>query len=188
MEKVKILCGGYGHHPDNTKRIRTVYAGDTVTVSDHEADRLVRIGAAELVQDSPCLPVATVVKAEVGPGVCYDMPQEEAPLEPQEEGDSAPGDDVTDGGVSDAVSIDAFGDIEFSTAVDVVDGHFVEDSLMNLTQRELLALADDLGLATYKRMSKKELAAKISGVPMYDDEAVSDGEAPPDLSVEVPVV
>ena len=158
------------------------------SISPAEESRLVSSGVAVYVSSSAGKGVATVVKAEVDPGVCYDMPQEEAPLEPQEEGGSAPGDDVTDGGVSDAVSIDAFGDIEFSTAVDVVDGHFVEDSLMNLTQRELLALADDLGLATYKRMSKKELAAKISSVPMYDDEAVSDGEAPPDLSVEVPAV
>lgn len=59
MKKVKILCGGYGYTPPGTRRVKTVYAGGTVTVSDEEAVRLVALDAAEVIEDYPAAPVAT---------------------------------------------------------------------------------------------------------------------------------
>lgn len=50
--KVKIIKGTYGHHPVNRCHITPVSAGNTVDVSEKEANRLISIGIAKPVEES----------------------------------------------------------------------------------------------------------------------------------------
>lgn len=86
MKKVKIISGGYGYVPPDRMIVKTVYAGDTVSVDDCEAERLVRIGAAEIVTETPAETVATPPGGENGSGAGGNPPEDKGGSAPQEKG------------------------------------------------------------------------------------------------------
>ena len=71
--------------------------------------------------------------------------------------------------------------------------HLDPDQLKELTNAELKAMAEDMGIDTAKLKTKAQLIAAITEVPLEDaiaedDDGVDDGEAPPVLTPEAPVV
>lgn len=156
--KVKIICGAYGHRPtDRPGTVKTVRAGQCCEVSDEEASRLVKLGVAEYTAEEP---VAT------------------PPAEPEDDGtgtNTPPADDGSVGLVM--FSVEELP--EAAKSLDIVDGHFTEESLNKLTNADLKALAIDLGLDPKKCGNKASLVALILPVNIVDDEGEDDGTAPP---------
>lgn len=67
------------------------------------------------------------------------------------------------------------------------------EQLKTLTNAKLTELARDMGIDTTKLKTKAQLIAAITDVPLEDaitedDDGVDDGEAPPVLTPEAPVV
>lgn len=162
MQQVKIIMGAYGHHPAGTHCVRPVLAGETVSVPDTEAERLVSIGVAEIIPQAAeplCEGVATLQEGPVeeGPGIRMgaEMRCGEADVE---------------GG-----------------AVSTPD----PEQLKALTNAKLREMAEAMGIPTAKLKNKDELIQAIIAVqciPVPEDESVEDGEQPPELCAEVPVV
>lgn len=51
MKKVRIICGTYGHQPEGSKIVKAVVRGETVDLPDDKAERLVKLGVAEYVNE-----------------------------------------------------------------------------------------------------------------------------------------
>ena len=70
--------------------------------------------------------------------------------------------------------------------------HLDPEQLKELTNAKLTELAEDMGIDTAKLKTKAQLISAITSVPLEDaiseDEGVDDGEAPPTLEPEAPVV
>ena len=71
--------------------------------------------------------------------------------------------------------------------------HLDPEQLKELTNAELKTMAEDMGIDTAKLKTKAQLIAAITDVPLEDaiaedDDGVDDGEAPPVLTPEAPVV
>lgn len=164
MKTVKILCGGYGLNIRTANGVRTklILKGQIVELEDDEAEELIRANmAAEAVATS------AAGDAPLAPG--GDTPPEETALE-------------SSGGLS----LDT-------------------DQLRQMTNAALSKLAEDMGLDPSRCRTKAELVELIAAVPVSvepetedgdgeededpeDDDSVNDGEAPPDLGAEAPVV
>lgn len=73
------------------------------------------------------------------------------------------------------------------------NAHLDPEQLKELTNAKLRELAEDMGIDTAKLKTKAQLIAAITDVPLEDaisedDEGVDDGEVPPVLTPEAPVV
>lgn len=77
------------------------------------------------------------------------------------------------------------GEAEASDTLDIVDGHFTAESLMELSRAEMEKLAADLGVEVKRNMNKSEIAALLCAVEVQPGDS---GEAPPELDAEGPVV
>lgn len=164
MKTVKIIFGSYGL-PDGRRGVKLIDCGQTCEVDDAEAARLVALGVAAVV-------VATPQEAESATGTGENTPAPETPQAP------------------------AIGSLD-------------PEQLSTMTNADLKKLAEDLGLDTAKLRVKADFVAAISAVefPVEDDpdedeagtdgdadgddedeDTVEDGEAPPDLKAEAPVV
>lgn len=77
------------------------------------------------------------------------------------------------------------GETEAPNTLDIVDGHFTIESLMELSRTDMEKLAADMGVDVKKCRNKGEIAALLSAVEVQAD---GDSEAPPKLGVEAPVV
>lgn len=71
--------------------------------------------------------------------------------------------------------------------------HLDPEQLKTLTNAKLAELAKEMGIDTAKLKTKAQLIAAITDVPLEDaiaedDDGVDDGEAPPVLTPEAPVV
>lgn len=159
--KIKIISGTYGHRPAGAVHPQPISAGEICDVPEGEAKRLVDLGIALPVAQVPAEGVATTpaASAKLGPGVTMNM-----------------GENPLDG--------HAFEDGE---VLDVVDGHFTVESLMKMTRADMESLAEDLGLDVSGCKSKADVAAELSKVDI-DPPEPGDGEAPPEIGAEAPVV
>ncbi len=164
MKTVTILCGGYGLNirTENGIRTKLILKGQIVELEDAEAEELIRANmAAEAVATS------TAGDSPLAPG--GDTPPEKTPLEGT-------------GGLS-----------------------LDPDQLRQMTNAALSKLAEDMGLDPSRCRTKAELIELIAAVPVSvepeaedgdgeededpeEDDSVNDGEAPPDLGAEAPVV
>lgn len=162
MQQIKIVRGTYGHRPAGTHRIRPVMAGNTVSVPDAEAERLVSIGVAEIVPLA-AEPVNKIVATSQNG---------------QTEGEPGMGMDAEmRGGEANAGS----------GAASIPD----LERLKTLTNAKLRELAESMGIPTAKLKNKNELIQAITAIqslPIPEDESVDDGEHPPELCAEAPVV
>lgn len=161
MQKVKIIMGTYGHRPAGTHRIRPVMDGDTVSVPDMEADRLVRIGVAEIIPQA---------------------------AEPAREGVATLQDGQADG--EPGIGMDAEMLCGEANAGGGAASTLDPEQLKTMTNVKLRELAEDMGINTAKLKNKAELIDAITSVqviPGIEEETVEDGEQPPELCAEAPV-
>ena len=92
MAKVKIVNGAYGYKPAGAVSVKAITAeSGPIEVSNAEAERLVRLGVAvivdapaEVAPECPAVPVATAPPADDGCEGCTDIPEEENGAEGQE--------------------------------------------------------------------------------------------------------
>lgn len=147
-----------------------------ITLPAAEERRLVARGVAEYVT-KPIINtntgVATTGEGEGG-GNQGDTPP-----------DLAPGSTGPETGDREAPAELQEGETEAPDTLDIVDGHFTTESLMELSRADMEKLAADMGVDIKKCRNKSDIAALLSAVEVDTDD---DGEAPPELSAEAPMV
>lgn len=151
-----------------------------ITLPAAEERRLVARGVAEYVTKpviGPDTGVATPAEGEDGGGVGETPPEGDPASTGQETGEND-GTDEDTGELQD-------GEAEASDTLDIVDGHFTTESLMELSRAEMEKLAADLGVEVKRNMNKSEIAALLCAVEVQPG---GNGEAPPELGAEEPVV
>ena len=151
-----------------------------ITLPAAEERRLVARGVAEYVTKpviGPDTGVATPAEGEDGGGAGETPPEGDPASTGQETGEND-GTDEDTGELQD-------GEAEASDTLDIVDGHFTTESLMELSRAEMEKLAADLGVEVKRNMNKSEIAALLCAVEVQPG---GNGEAPPELGAEEPVV
>lgn len=158
MKNIRIIEGTYGHRPGDGNKVVPVDRGQCCEVPDAEAARLVSIKVAEYVEE----PVATPPGGTDDGGTGTNTPDGSVPPK-------APA----------AFRVEELP--EKAEALDIVDGHFTEDSLNKMTNADLKALAIDLGLDLKKCGNKAALVALLLPVEIVEDEdeGGDDGSVPP---------
>lgn len=76
------------------------------------------------------------------------------------------------------------GEAEAPDTLDIVNGHFTIESLMELSRADMEKLAADLGVEVKRTMNKSEIAALLCAVEVQPG---GSGEALPELGAEGPV-
>lgn len=138
---------------------------------------LVNAGVAEFVPQWRPERVATPAEGEDGGGAGETPPENEPASTGQESGES--------GGTEEETGELHEGEAEAPDTLDIVDGHFTTESLMKLSRADMEKLAADMGVDVKKCRNKSEIAALLAAVEVQAD---GDGEAPPELGAEAPVV
>lgn len=136
---------------------------------------LVNAGVAEFVPQWRPERVATPAEGEDGGGAGETPPEGDPASMGQETGESGGTEEET-GELHEAEAPDT---------LDIVDGHFTTESLMKLSRADMEKLAADMGVDVKKCRNKSEIAALLAAVEIQVD---GDGEAPPELGAEAPVV
>lgn len=157
--RVRIISGGYGNNVNGS--VELVYQGQACDVGDAEAARLVKIGAAEYVDE--------------------EKPQEAVVTPPPGEGYNNPGSNITNGGGGTQGQETGGSD---EPVLEIVDGHYTVESLVQLTRKKLDEMADALGVdagAIKKCGNKGEVAALIAAVEVAEED-----EKPPQPTAEIP--
>lgn len=159
MTKIKIICGTYGYRPEGSLHPIPVDRGSTCEVSEEEAQRLYRIGVACPAPEDAAPAVATHSNGTESRGASVDLPTGEC---------------------------DSEGEVKIG-----ID----PEQLKELTNAKLRELAEDIGINASKLKTKAQLIAAIANVPLEDaisedddESGEDDGEEPPALDVEGPVV
>ena len=160
MTKIEIICGTYGYRPEGSKHPIPIDRGGTCEVSEEEAQRLFALRVARPAVETPAPAVATPTAGEDSGGAGAD---------PSNSGEGAEG------------------------AEGAESAHLDPEQLKTLTNVKLAELAKKMGIDTAKLKTKAQLIAAITDVPLEDaiaedDDGVDDGEAPPVLTPEAPVV
>jgi len=172
---IYITCGtcgtsqGYKHKNDGA-----------ITLPATEERRLVARGVAEYATKpviGPDTGVATPAEGEDNGGAGVTPPEGAPASTGQETGESGSADEET-------AELHE-GEAEAPDTLDIVDGHFTTESLMELSRAEMEKLAADLGVDVKKCRNKSDIAALLVTVEVHAD---GDGEAPPELGAEAPVV
>lgn len=172
---IYITCGTCG----TSKGYKNKNDG-AITLPAAEERRLVARGVAEYVTKpviSPDTGVATPAEGEDGGGMGVTTPENDPASTGQETGES--------GGTDEETADLQEGEAEASDTLDIVDGHFTAESLMELSRAEMEKLAADLGVEVKRNMNKSEIAALLCTVEVQPGDS---GEAPPELNAEGPVV
>ncbi len=79
------------------------------------------------------------------------------------------------------------GEAEAPDTLDIVNGHFTIESLMELSRADMEKLAADLGVEVKRTMNKSEIAALLCAVTEFEVQPGGNGEALPDLGAEGPM-
>lgn len=151
-----------------------------ITLPAAEERRLVARGVAEYVTKpviGPDTSVATPAEGEDGGGSGV-TPPEGAPASMGQETGGSGGENEDTGELQE-------GESEAPDALDIVDGHFTIESLMELSRAEMEKLAADLGVEVKRTMNKSEIAALLCAVEVQPG---GSGEVLPELGAERPVV
>lgn len=147
--KIQIISGTYGFRPDGGSRVMPINMGETCDVSAEEAERLVSLGVARYV-------AADAVKTD----------------------DAAVNDDSTGGNMGgnktpSAVNTDG---VDIPDTLDIVDGHFTEESLREMTNANLAKLGEDLGLDVKKCKTKDDFVELLAGIELDIAETEDDDD------------
>lgn len=172
---IYITCGTCG-----TSQGYKTRADGAITLPAAEERRLVARGVADYVT-RPIIGTNTGVAT---PGEGGDNGSH---------GDTTPEHDPISEGLETGESGDAVtgtgelqeGEAEAPNTLDIVDGHFTTESLMEMSRADMEKLAADMGVDVKKCRNKSEIAALLAAVEVQAD---GDGEAPPELGAEAPVV
>lgn len=159
--KIKIISGTYGHRPAGAVHPQSISAGETCDVPEGEAKRLITLGIALPVAQTPAEDVATAPAAHAGLGPGVTMRMVDNPLE-----------DLA---------------FEEGEVLDIVDGHFTVESLMKMTRAAMDSLAENLGLDVSGCKTKADVIAELVKVE-FDPMQPDDSEPLPQLGAEAPVV
>lgn len=153
MKNIRIIEGTYGHRPGDGNKVVPVDRGQCCEVPDEEAARLVSLKVAEYAEE----PVATP---------------------PGDGDDSGTGTNTPDGEQPPKAPITLPVEAE---ALEIVDGHFAEEGLSEMTNGNLKKLAIDLGLDPSKCKKKDDFVALLLTVEIDGEEVETedDGEQPP---------
>ena len=167
---IRIICGTCG----TSKGYKTAADGE-LTLPAAEERRLVVRGVAEYVTmpiigpaNAPGSPVAGFEDSEV-----YINPSSDAP--PAERLENG-GSDIPGGTLPGSAA-----------GVDIIDGHFDWESLMQLTRQQMEKLAADMSVDVSRCKNKGDIAGLLVEVDVASP-VEAGGEAPPMLGVEAPVV
>ena len=146
-------------------------------VSDQEAARLVALGVAAYAYSEPKEAHETApggpIQAGEGSGAGKHSPELGVVLNEPENGENEGAAELQEG------------EAEAPDTLDIVDGHFTTESLMDLTRTDMEKLAADMGVDVSKCRNKSDIAALLSAVEVNAEDG---GEAPPELGAEAPVV
>ena len=151
-----------------------------ITLPATEERRLVARGVAEYATKpviGPDTGVATPAEDEDGSSAGETPPEGDPASTGQETGES--------GGAGEETAELQEGEAEAPDTLDIVDGHFTIESLMELSRADMEKLAADLGVNVSKCRNKSEIAALLAAVEVHAD---GDREALPELDAEGPVV
>lgn len=168
---IRITCGTCG-----TSQGYKTQADGALTLPAAEERRLVARGVAEYVTKpiiGPDSGVATPGEGGDG-GNQGDTPPELAP------GSTGP----ESGDSEDIAELQTEG-LDIPDILDIVDGHFTKESLLLMQRPEMDKLAAAFGIDTRKCKNKGDVADLLVKVEV---QPVDDGEAPPELGAEAPVV
>ncbi len=172
---IYITCGTCG----TSKGYKSKNDG-AIALPAAEERRLVARGVAEYVT-KPIIGhdtgVATPAESRGSKGAGATPPENNPASTGQEPGES--------GGAGEDVADLHEGEAETPDALDIVDGHFTTESLMELSRAEMEKLAADLGVDVKQCRNKSDIAALLVTVEVHVD---GDGEVPPELGAEAPVV
>lgn len=168
---IYITCGTCG-----TSQGYKTQADGALTLPAAEEKRLVARGVAEYVT-KPIIGTAggVATPGEGGDGGNQgDTPPEHAP------GSTG----LENGGDDDTADLQE-GETDAPDSLDIVDGYFTIESLMELSRADMEKLAADMGVDVKKCRNKGDIAKLLAAVEVSGD---ADGEAPPELGAEAPVV
>jgi len=153
MREVKIISGTYGYN--NGKHIEPKdRTSAPFPLADDEAERLVRLGIAEIVLNK----VATCENGEEINSPSANSSNAENSANGKNEG----GNDIV--------------------------GHLDVEQLKEMTNKELKALAEDMGIDTSKMKVKDDYIQAIVAVEVSAPTDDENSEAPPNIFTEAPVV
>lgn len=167
---IRIICGTCG-----TSQGYKTAADGKLTLPATEEKRLVARGVAEYVTRpvmSPASDADSPVDGGDGGGAGINPPGEDPPVEGLENG----GSDIPPQGLPGSAE-----------TVGIIDGHFDRESLLQLTRPQMEKLAEDLDVDVSKCKNKGDIADLLVEVEI-EAAAEADGEAPPELGAEAPVV
>ena len=171
---IRIICGTCG-----TSKGYMTEADGELTLPAAEEKRLVARGVAKYVTKpviGPDTGVATPAEGEDGGGAGA-TPPEDAPTSMGQETSK-------NGSVDEGTAELQEGEAEAPDTLDIVNGHFTIESLMELSRADMEKLAADLGVEVKRTMNKSEIAALLCAVEVQPG---GSGEALPELGAEGPV-
>ena len=167
---IRIICGTCG----TSKGYKTAADGE-LTLPAAEEKRLVARGVAEYVTRpvmSPASDADSPVDDGDGGGTGINPPDEGPPVGGLENS----GSDLSAGYLPGSVDMLA-----------IVNPHFTKESLMEMRRPDMEKMAEDMGIDVSRCKNKGDIADLLAeieiGAPAEDD-----GEVPPELGVEDPVV
>lgn len=171
---IYIICGTCG-----TSKGYKTKADGTFSLPAAEEKRLVRRGVAAYVTK----PILSHENGSASLG--ESVPGADLGVTTSDSGDGAGAKERDEGDIpAEACTI--------PDVLDIVDGHFTKESLLQMSRKDMESLAVDLGVDVRKCKNKNEIADILVGVELTeaeaDDEDSDDGAGPPDLGVEAPVV
>ena len=174
---IRIKCGTCG-----TSQGYKTQADGARTLPVAEERRLVARGVADYVT-KPIIGTDNDV-ATPGEGSACDGQGDTIPVRihsstGQERGESG------DGGKDEDTSALRKGEAEANDALEIVDGHFTIESLMELSRADMEKLAADMGVDVKKCQNKSDIAARLSAVEVETDD---NDEVMPEMGAEGPVV
>ena len=169
---IRMICG-VCRVDGNLKRA----ADGPFSLPQEQEVYLVNAGVAEFVPQWRTERVATPGEGEDGGGAGVTTPENDPASTGQETG--------AGGGTDEDTGEPQEGEAEAPDTLDIVDGHFTVESLMELSRADMEKLATDLGVDVKKCRNKSDIAALLVTVEVHAD---GDGEAPPELDAEGPVV
>ncbi len=150
-----------------------------ITLPATEERRLVARGVAEYATKpviGPDTGVATPAEDEDGSSAGETPPEGDPASMGQETGES--------NGTDEDTGEPQEGEAEAPDTLDIVNGHFTIESLMELSRADMEKLAADLGVEVKRTMNKSEIAALLCAVEVQPG---GSGEALPELGAEGPV-
>lgn len=156
MVKIRIISGGYGYKTNGINKLKDRNS-EPFFVEEAEANRLISLGVAQIVNTD----VATPKNHDYDTGAGINLSENENGENGENETDNGMDENDTD-----------------------LTAHLSKEQLLEMTNKDLKKLAEDMGIDTSKMKVKKDYIDAIIEVDVYISD---DGDEPPVLNTEEPV-